>query len=131
MNCTNCLGEQISSDCVNIVKNTSSLTSKTLTKLVEEIDLKFPKEELFNGKNLIKDTATQGEKNQFFVDEFVKIKSESKDNLLTEKIGIDLTSVNSNLTKGSYTIGEILIAFSEEIKNLKTRITELETNNVY
>lgn len=131
MNCTNCLGEQVSSDCVNIVKNSSSLKSKTLTDLVVEIDGKLPKEEKFNGKTLIKDTATQAEKNQFFIDEFVKIKSQPTVKFLDEQLGINLSLVNSSLTKGSYSIGEILVALVAEIGNLKTRITELETNNVY
>lgn len=130
MNCTDCLGEQILSNCVNIAKNFSSFKATTLTEFVEEVDKKFPSiEDDFNGRNLIKNNSTQTEKNQFFLDSIEKIPT--SENLLSIKIGIDLTGVNASLTKEFYTVGEILISMASEIKNLKTEIKNLQDSNVY
>ena len=128
--CKDCFGEQILSNCVNIAKNSSTFKAETLTEFILEVDSKLTVEkESFNGKNLIANNATQAEKNQFFLDKIEKIPS--TDNFLTVKIGIDLSGVNSSLTKESYTIGEILLSMANEIKNLKTQVKNLQDSNVY
>lgn len=131
-NCKDCMGEQVLSHCVNIAKNTK-FNSSTLTELVEEIGtLIKPSETLseFNGKGLIKDDATQAEKNQYYLYEIEELKKKNS-TFVSEKIKIDMTVVNSALTLGEYTIGEILLAAIKEIGSLKSRISELENNNVY
>lgn len=131
-NCKECMGEQVLSHCVNIAKNTK-FKSTTLTELVEEIGniiIPTTSSNEFNGKGLLKDDATQAEKNQYYLYEIEELKK-NKSTFVSEKIKIDMTVVNSGLTLGEYTIGEILLAAIKEIGSLKSKISELENNNVY
>ena len=132
-NCKDCMGEQVLSHCVNIAKNTK-FKSTNLTELVEEIgNIIIPTSsttDVFNGKGLLKDDATQAEKNQYYLYEIEGLKKKSS-NFVSEKIKLDMTTVNSTLTLGEYTIGEILLSAIKEIGSLKSKISELENNNVY
>lgn len=130
-NCKDCMGEQVLSHCVNIAKNTK-FKSTTLTELVDEIgNIIIPTtSDMFNGKGLLKDDATQAEKNQYYLYEIEELKKKQY-TFVSEKIKIDMTVVNNSLTKGEYTIGEILLAAIKEIGSLKLKISELENNNVY
>lgn len=130
-NCKDCMGEQVLSHCVNIAKNTK-FKSTTLTELVDEIgNIIIPTtSDMFNGKGLLKDDATQAEKNQYYLYEIEELKKKQY-TFVSEKIKIDMTVVNDSLTKGEYTIGEILLAAIKEIGSLKLKISELENNNVY
>jgi len=131
-NCKDCMGEQVLSHCVNIAKNTK-FKSTNLTELIDEIGtiiIPTVSSNEFNGKGLLKDDATQIEKNQYYLYEIEELKKKSS-TFVSEKIKIDMTVVNSALTLGEYTIGEILLAAIKEIGSLKSKISDLGNNNVY